>query len=100
MFFTARQFDAEEARAMGLVNRVVPEAELESYVKNYAETIAGNAPLTVNSVKYIVGEVVKEESKRDLARAAELVKKCFDSKDYVEGRTAFLEKRKPVFTGT
>jgi enoyl-CoA hydratase/carnithine racemase len=100
MFFTARQFDAEEARAMGLVNRVVPEAELESYVKNYTDTIAGNAPLTVNSVKYIVGEVVKEESKRDLARAAELVKKCFDSKDYVEGRTAFLEKRKPVFTGT
>ena len=100
MFFTARQFDAEEARAMGLVNRVVPEADLESYVKNYADTIAGNAPLTVNSVKYIVGEVVKEESKRDLARAAELVKKCFDSKDYVEGRKAFLEKRKPVFTGT
>jgi enoyl-CoA hydratase/carnithine racemase len=100
MFFTARQFDAEEARVMGLVNRVVPEAELESYVKNYADTIAGNAPLTVNSVKYIVGEVMKEESKRDLARAAELVKKCFDSKDYVEGRTAFMEKRKPVFTGT
>ncbi len=100
MFFTARQFDAEEARAMGLVNRVVPEAELESYVKNYADTIAGNAPLTVSSVKYIVGEVVKEESERDLARAAELVKKCFDSKDYVEGRTAFMEKRKPVFTGT
>src|SRR5712671_4697777 len=100
IFYTARQFDAEEARAMGLVNRVVPEAELESYVKNYADTIAGNAPLTVSSVKYIVGEVVKEESERDLARAAELVKKCFDSKDYVEGRTAFMEKRKPVFTGT
>jgi enoyl-CoA hydratase len=100
IFFTARQFDAEEARAMGLVNRVVPAAELEATVKNYAETIAGNAPLTVNAVKYIVGEVVKEESKRDLARADELVRMCFDSKDYVEGRTAFMEKRKPVFTGT
>ena len=85
---------------MGLVNRVVPDAELEAYVKNYADTIAGNAPLTVNSVKFIVGEVVKDESKRDLARCADLVKKCFDSKDYVEGRTAFMEKRKPVFTGT
>ncbi len=51
IFFTARQFDAEEARMMGLVNRVVPDAELESYVKNYAETIAGNAPLTIGSVK-------------------------------------------------
>ncbi len=100
IFFTARQFDAEEARAMGLVNRVVPAAELDATVKNYAETIAGNAPLTVSAVKYIVGEVVKEESKRNLARADELVKMCFDSKDYVEGRTAFMEKRKPVFTGT
>ena len=70
IFFTARQFDAEEARAMGLVNRVVPEAELEAYVKNYAETIAANAPLTVKAVKYIVGEVTKDETKRDLARCA------------------------------
>ena len=85
---------------MGLVNRVVPAEELETYVRNYADTIAGNAPLTVNSVKFIVGEVTKDESKRDMARAAALVKQCFDSKDYVEGRTAFMEKRKPVFTGT
>src|SRR5437016_8347750 len=61
IFFTARQFDTEEARAMGLVNRVVPQAELETYVKNYAETIAANAPLTVGAVKYIVGEVLKDE---------------------------------------
>jgi len=100
IFFTARQFDAEEARAMGLVNRVVPDAELEDYVRNYADTIAANAPLTVDAVKYIVGQVVKDESQRNLARAAEMVKKCFESKDYVEGRTAFMEKRKPVFTGT
>jgi enoyl-CoA hydratase len=85
---------------MGLVNRVVPDADLEAYVTEYADTIAANAPLTVNAVKYIVGQAVTDESQRDLARAAELVKKCFDSKDYVEGRNAFMEKRKPVFTGT
>ena len=89
-----------EARAMGLVNRVVPDAELEDYVRNYADTIAANAPLTVDAVKYIVGQVVKDESQRNLGRAAEMVKKCFESKDYVEGRTAFMEKRKPAFTGT
>jgi enoyl-CoA hydratase/carnithine racemase len=100
IFFTARQFDAEEARTMGLVNRVVGEVELERYVKDYADAIGANAPLTVNAVKFIVGEVVKDESKRDLTRAAELVKKCFESNDYVEGRTAFMEKRSPVFTGT
>ena len=66
IFFTARQFTAAEALAMGLVNRVLPEAELEKYVKDYADTISGNAPLTVNSVKYIVGEAVKDESERNL----------------------------------
>ena len=59
------------ARSMGLVNRVVPQAELENYVKTYAETIAANAPLTVKAVKYIVGEAMKDESKRDLAHCAE-----------------------------
>ena len=99
IFFTARQFDAEEARMMGLVNRVVPEAELEDYVKSYAETIATNAPLTVKAAKYIVGEAMKDESKRDLARCRELVEQCFASNDYIEGRRAFMEKRKPAFTG-
>ena len=80
---------------MGLVNRVLPDGELESYVKDYADTISGNAPLTVNSVKYIVGEMVKDESKRNLQKCADLVAACFASNDYTEGRTAFMEKRKP-----
>src|SRR5246127_4057158 len=100
IFFTARQFDTEEARLMGLVNRVVPDAELEAYVKNYAETIAANAPLTVKAVKYIVGEAMKDESARDLTRCAELVEQCFASNDFIEGRRGFMEKRKPAFTGS
>jgi enoyl-CoA hydratase len=100
IFFTARQFDAQEALAMGLINRAVPEAELENFVKTYADTIAINAPLTVKAAKYIANEVVKDESKRDLARCAELVEQCFSSQDYGEGRRAFMEKRKPAFTGT
>jgi enoyl-CoA hydratase len=99
IFFTARQFDAEEASRMGLVNRVVPEAELEPYVKNYADTIAANAPLTVKGVKSIIGEIMKDESARNLARCAELVEQCFASNDFIEGRRAFMEKRKPAFTG-
>ncbi len=99
VFFTARQFDTEEARSMGLINRVVPQAELESYVKSYADMIATNAPLTVKAVKYIVGEAMKDEAP-NLQRSAELVEQCFTSKDYVEGRRAFMEKRKPAFTGT
>ena len=100
IFFTARQFTAAEAQVMGLVNRVLPDAELESYVKDYAETIAANAPLTVDSVKYIVGQAVADESKRNLKKCDELVQTCFASNDYKEGRKAFMEKRKPAFTGS
>jgi enoyl-CoA hydratase len=99
IFFTARQFSADEALAMGLVNRLVPEVDLEAFVRSYAQTVADNAPMTVASIKTIVEEVLKDESTRDLTLCQRVVDRCFDSADYVEGRTAFVEKRKPVFTG-
>jgi enoyl-CoA hydratase/carnithine racemase len=43
---------------------------------------------------------MKDESARDLVRCAELVEQCFASKDFIEGRRAFMEKRKPAFTGS
>jgi enoyl-CoA hydratase len=100
IFYTARQFDAEEARIMGLVNRVVPVAELETYVKSVTDMISANAPLTIKAVKFTVGEALKDESKKNVARSAEMVEQCFASRDYTEGRTAFMEKRKPAFTGS
>jgi enoyl-CoA hydratase len=100
IFYTARQFTAAEALTMGLVNRVVPDGELESYVQKYADTIAGNAPLTIKAVKAVISEMMKDESNRDLKRAQAAVDACFKSRDYEEGRKAFMEKRKPVFTGS
>lgn len=100
IFFTARQFSAEEARIMGLVNRVLPASDLETFVSDYAGMIAANAPLTIRAAKFAIGQAIKDESERDLARCDELVRACFVSNDYVEGRRAFMEKRKPAFTGT
>src|SRR6202161_2992092 len=71
IFYTARQFDAEEARIMGLVNRVVPAAELETYVKGVTDMISANAPLTIKAVKFTVGEILKDESKKNIARSVE-----------------------------
>ena len=66
IFYTARQFTSDEALAMGLVNRVVPGDELEGYVKNYCDTIAANAPLTIRAAKQITREALKDESQRDM----------------------------------
>jgi enoyl-CoA hydratase/carnithine racemase len=85
---------------MGLVNRVISDAELEAYVGNMAQTISENAPLTVNSVKFIVGQALAHESQKDLKACDALVSQCFASQDYIEGRKAFMEKRKPNFSGS
>ena len=99
IFFTARKFNAQEAMAMGLINRLVPGAELESYTRNYAAMIADNAPLTLAAVKRSVLERFKDPSVRDLARCQAMVDACFASADYEEGRSAFIDKRRPVFKG-
>jgi enoyl-CoA hydratase/carnithine racemase len=99
IFFTAGRFEAEDARIMGLVNRVVPDGEVAAAAEKMAATVAANAPMTVASVKFIVGQTLVDESARDMAACDARVQECFASKDYIEGRRAFLEKRKPDFVG-
>ena len=99
IFYTARRFDAEEARLMRLVNRVVPRLELDSYIQEYVEKIINNAPLSLRATNLIVNELLKKEGERNLTLCESLVEDCSKSEDIEEGRRAFMEKRAPVFIG-
>jgi enoyl-CoA hydratase/carnithine racemase len=99
IFFTARQFSAQEALQMGLINRLAPAAEVERYTLDYASTIAINAPLTIAAVKRSLIELNKNPAERNLELCQKMVDACFQSEDYKEGQTAFMEKRKPQFKG-
>jgi enoyl-CoA hydratase/carnithine racemase len=99
IFFSARKFTAEDARIMGLVNRVVPEAELEATVNAFAATVSGNAPLTMKAAKLAIDAAKEDADKRRTAEIDAAIKACFSSQDYIEGRRAFMEKRKPKFEG-
>ena len=99
ILFTARRYTAYEAHRIGLVNHVVQAGVLEAFVQQYADTIADNAPLSIVASKHVINEYVKDAATRNQALADKAVADCFASQDYVEGRRAFMEKRKPVWTG-
>ncbi len=99
IMFSARFMDADEALAMGLINRICPADQLEKDVREYAALVAANAPLTVKAAKAAINEAMKDPGSRKLDAINQMVDACFDSDDYKEGRRAFMEKRKPRFEG-
>jgi enoyl-CoA hydratase len=99
LFFTARRIDAAEARSLGLVSRICAPDALAALLGEYTAAMADNAPLTVAAGKAITREILKASPELDTALCTSLIRGCFESADYTEGRTAFMQKRRPVFTG-
>jgi enoyl-CoA hydratase/carnithine racemase len=99
LLFTGRRCNAQEALRLGIANYVIASNELEAFVDSYANNIAANAPLSIVASKRVIDEYVKDGDKRDTALCERVVADCFASQDYIEGRRAFMEKRKAAFTG-
>jgi enoyl-CoA hydratase/carnithine racemase len=99
IMYTGMRIDSAEAVRIGLVDRVVPDTELWNATMEIARTISGNAPLAIKAAKITIAQVLKDPGERDMDAIKAIGTACMDSEDFREGRTAFMEKRKPRFQG-
>jgi enoyl-CoA hydratase/carnithine racemase len=99
MIFTGRFLPAAEVQGFGLVSRMAGVAEIDGAVRDLANQIAANAPLTIRATKEMVRRVL---AARRLAagRDSDVVEMCYTSADFREGVASFLEKRPPKWSGT
>jgi methylmalonyl-CoA decarboxylase len=101
MFFTARPVGAERALRLGILNHLVPNAEIEAFTYDLAQAITRNSPLSISVIKeqiHILSNALPV-SAETFERIQALRRLVWDSQDYIEGKQAFLEKRPPVFQG-
>src|ERR1700686_2435479 len=99
LLYTGMRIDSAEALRIGLVDRVVPDAELWNATADIARIISGNAPLAIRAAKITIAQALKDPDQRDMDAIKAIGTACMDSEDFREGRQAFMEKRKPRFTG-
>ena len=97
IMFTGRRYSADEALAMGLVNRVLPEDALDDFVAKIALGLAANAPLSIAASKSVIDTLIGAHG--DFTKGEALIARCMASADYIEGRRAFMEKRPARFQG-
>jgi enoyl-CoA hydratase len=99
LMYTGTRINSAEALRIGIVDRVVPDADLWNATTEIARTISENAPLAIAAAKVTITQVLKDPGMRDMHAIKEIAAACMDSDDFREGRQAFMEKRKPHFTG-
>lgn len=99
MMFSGRRFPADEAQRVGLLNQVFPTDALETQTMDYARGIVANAPLSIRASKVCINECLKDQATRDYALIQQLRDEAANSADFKEATLAFMEKRKPRFSG-
>ena len=97
--FTARTLLADESLELGLVNRVVADADLQASAREMAAEIASNAPLAVRAIKRMMRAAETETFEQNVHHVFLQLLPLFRTDDFQEGVTAFMEKRTPNFTG-
>ncbi len=98
LLFSSRKFDAAEAERLGLVNRVLPDAELIPFVKEYARELAGScSPRSISVMKRQVYQHMMESLETAQSESAQLMLESFKAPDFKEGVRSFLERRPPQF---
>jgi len=99
LLLTGRLFDAAEAHRLGLVNEVVPAEQLMPRARELAQTLIANSPSSVRAAKRLINSFIAEQLDEQIAQAIEDNARIRTTDDFREGITAFLEKRKPKWTG-